>query len=186
MVKERFARLILLLALLCLLPSVQAEPRFPHELAVDQHKLSRCSQAELKAYRLIHVGYAALYLPDCKQLQEILKPIPKRMRFLYERAIPAHAFRESSEQYLKLNLAAKYSDWQAVFAKFNSAYRDVDKGDTYELIYSPDRGLQLLLNSSLLATLDNPEQALAYFSIWFGEEPFSETLKTDLLSPETG
>ncbi|MEQ1545707.1 hypothetical protein [Methyloglobulus sp.] len=33
-----------------------------------------------------------------------LPKLPKQLRFAYEKAIPAKAFREASEEYLKINL----------------------------------------------------------------------------------
>ena len=177
--KKWFARLLITLA--TALPVVQAEELIPDYIDSLNARLSRCSRAELKAFRLIHVGNAALYLDDCKKMGAIFSPNPKHLRFLYEKAIPAKAFKEASEEYLKINLGKKYTAWQPAFDKFNSYYQDIKEGDYY-LIYDPKTGLQLNLNNKPLASLLDPAQSLAYLNIWFGEEPFSEELKDSLLN----
>ena len=127
----------LLISLVTTLPVVQAEELFPDTIDSRNSRLSRCSRAELKAFRLIHVGNAALYLGDCKKIGNIFSPDPKHLRFLYEKDIPAKAFKEASEEYLKINLGPKYAEWQPVFVKFNSHYQDIKEGDYYDLIYDP-------------------------------------------------
>ena len=178
--KKWLARL--LITLVTAGPVVQAEELFPDYIDSRNARLSRCSRAELKAFRLIHVGNAALYLDDCKKMGTILSPNPKHLRFLYEKAIPAKAFKEASEEYLKINLGPKYTAWQSAFDTFNSHYQDIKEGDYYDLIYDPKTGLQLNLNNKPLAALNDPVQSLAYLNIWFGKEPFSEELKDSLLN----
>jgi hypothetical protein len=173
-----------LIPLVTALPLAQAEALFPDHIDSRNARLSRCSLAELKAFRLIHVGNAALYLDDCKKTGNIFSADPKHLRFLYEKAIPAKAFKEASEEYLKINLGQKYTAWEPVFAEFNSRYQDIKKGDYYDLIYDPKAGLQLNLNDKPLAALTDPEQSLAYLTIWFGKDPFSQELKDKLLNSE--
>lgn len=178
--KKGFTRLIgaVLIGLQGIGVSAYAAEALPARIST----MTQCSRAELKAFRWIHVGYAALYLQNCRNASEIFSASPKRLRFLYQRSIPARAFRESSEEYLRINLGSRFDQWRQSFRQFNSHYRDVGEGDYYELVYD-ENGLKLLLNDQLLATLPDPQQASAYFTIWFGEEPFSEDLKKALLKP---
>jgi len=133
-------------------------------------------------FRLIHVGNAALYMDDCKQIDAIFNNNFKLLRFFYDKSIPAKAFKDSSEEYLKINLGPRYLDWKNAFDKFNSYYQDIKEGDYYDLIYDPKTGLQLNLNNKPLTALNDPVQSLAYLTIWFGKEPFSEELKASLLN----
>ena len=103
------------------------------------------------------------------------------MRFLYDKPIPAKAFKETSEEYLKINLGPRYFAWKTTYNNFNSYYQDIKKGDYYDLIYDPKTGLQLNLNNKPLTDLNDHHQSLAYLNIWFGKEPFSEELKDSLL-----
>lgn len=185
MVKKRLTRLTGTLSVLLFLLSctVNALEQFPEQLTSEATALSRCSQAELKAFRWIHVGYAAVYLPSCDGLNDFFSETPKRLRFVYEKSIPAKAFKEASQEYLKLNLGKQFDEWRTSFIQFNEGYRDIKDGDFYDLIYSPEQGLKLFMNNTLMTSLDDPVKGLAYFNIWFGREPFSADLKRSLLSP---
>ncbi|MEY3288624.1 MAG: hypothetical protein RLZZ419_866 [Pseudomonadota bacterium] len=155
--KKRLA--ILLITLFIGLSVVQANELFPEYIdTVNNTRLLRCSQAELKAFRLIHVSNTALYLDDCKKVPRIFSAGPKYLRFLYEKSIPAKAFKDTSKEYLKINLGEQYAGWQAEFDAFNRHYQDIKQGDYYDLVYDRKTGLKLQLNSKLLATLNDPAQ----------------------------
>jgi hypothetical protein len=179
--KKWFARLLIGVAGLSSV-AVTAGEMFPPTIQTLAAKLVHCSRAELKAFRLIHVGNAALYLEDCQAINNIFTQSPKQLRFAYEKAIPAKAFREASEEYLKINLGQQYALWEQTFKDFNSNYRDVKDGDYYDLVFDSKAGLQLFLNQKLLGSVTNVDQGLAYFNVWFGKEPFSEDLKKSLLT----
>lgn len=172
---------VLLIGLLLLTSVAQSEVLFPAQINNTKIQLKLCSQAELKAFRLIHVGNAALYLEDCKKITNIFSLTPKRLRFLYEKSIPAKAFQEASNEYLKINLGQKFNQWQVSFDQFNSNYQDIKTGDYYDLIFDPLTGLLLQLNGKDLATIKDTDIALAYLNVWFGNEPFSADLKKTLL-----
>jgi hypothetical protein len=92
--KKWLARL--LITLVTAGPVVQTEEEiFPDYIDSRNAKLSRCSRSELKAFRLIHVGNAALYLEDCKKIGNIFSAGPKHLRFLYEKAIPQRLLKKS-------------------------------------------------------------------------------------------
>ncbi|MEQ1543727.1 chalcone isomerase family protein [Methyloglobulus sp.] len=162
--------------------AIHAEELFPPTIQTSSAKLIHCSRAELKAFRLIHVGNAALYLEDCQYINNIFTQSPKQLRFAYEKAIPAKAFREASDEYLKINLGQQYAQWEQAFRGFNRNYHDVEEGDYYDLVFDSKAGLQLFLNQKLLGSISNAEQGVAYFNVWFGKEPFSEDLKKSLLT----
>jgi hypothetical protein len=170
-----------LLSFSTLVSAEQPEQSFPVKVAVANSPLKLCSQAELKAFRLIHVGRAALYLQDCNKIPDIFSFSQKQLRFLYDTPIPAKAFREASYEYLKINLGQKFNQWKASFDQFNNNYQDIKAGDYYDLVYDPLTGLLLQLNGKDLATLQDPNIALAYLNVWFGHEPFSADLKNTLL-----
>lgn len=154
--------------------------RLPKVLVSQEKTLNRCSIGQLKAYRIFHVGYAALYLNDCKNSGDIFSNSNIILRFAYDREIPANAFSEAANEYLKINLGEQFQQWRQSLGNFNNAYRDIKDGDYYDLEYNPQNGLKLQLNGRLLSQISDPEIGLAYFTIWFGEQPFSKKLKTAL------
>lgn len=170
-----------LLCLMGLLAVAHADEIFPPTLQAREGKLIHCSHAEIKAFHVIEVGNAALYLDNCRNSSDIFSKTPKQLRFVYNKVIPGKAFKEGVEEYLRINLGQRYSDWEQAFNDFNNHYRDVKEGDYYDLVFDTQAGLQLFLNKKLLGTLKDIDQGLAYFNVWFGNEPFSEELKKELL-----
>jgi len=142
--------------------------------------LSLCGQAKLKAYKVFTVGQGALYRPDCAKSWQLNETEPKLMFFRYNREIPGHAFAESAEAILQRNIELNAGEL-AILDAFHKHYRDIGEGDTYTISYSPDAGLRLYLNDNLLGKLVQQPLAHQYFSIWLGEKPFDEKLKTRLL-----
>ena len=109
----------ILIILITMLPIVHAEEIFPNYIDSKNVRLSRCSEAELKVFRIIHVGNAALYMDDCKKINAIFYNNYKLLRFLYDKPIPAKAFKETSEEYLKINLES----WPQLFKQTLSIYK---------------------------------------------------------------
>lgn len=140
-------------------------------------QLEACGQGDLKAFGLFTVGEGTLFRQDCEQPWDISQEEARGMTFRYERKVPAHAFAESAEYYLKRNGVSIGEP----IRKFHQAYQAIDSGDTYAILYAPDKGLRLQLNGEDLATLEDDTLARQYFSIWLGDRPFDEDLKAELL-----
>lgn len=134
-------------------------------------------------YKIVFKGYAAvLYLPANVNGRNALSDVPKRLEFHYYWDIPADKFGEAAEPILKRNLTR--AEWRRVkgaVAKLNRLYVDIKKGDRYALTYIPGRGTELSRNNKVLGVVPGKEFAKAYFSIWLGRKPISNSLKKDLL-----
>lgn len=144
--------------------------------------LQPCSAAQVKAWMMFKVARANVYLPDCAGLSWPFDP-PVALRFTYQREVPARGFTESANEMLERNLAkAEFQTLKDAIRNFNAQYREVEDGDTYYLLRTED-SLTLWLNGSELTSVKNPDLARFYFRIWFGEQPFSESLREDLLKP---
>jgi hypothetical protein len=171
---------ILLLGLSC---GAHAVPRLPDQIMLDNIRLQRCSDAEVKALVVFKVAYASVFMPDCTALTSDFYGSIKQLSFEYQREVPGDAFTKSAANFLKKNLAPE--TWTALEDKinaFNAHYKDIGPGDRYDLVYLPEQGLRLLLNDELLATESDPVLAKAYFTIWFGDKPFDKSLKAKLLT----
>lgn len=160
-----------------------AKTSFSDEIVTSDQKLSLCSTAKIKAYSMIHVGYSALYMENCENRNQAFLDRNKFVSFHYDRAIPKRAFIKSTLKTLKKNLSTEeMQKWQAEIEDFNSNYEDVAKGDQYDICYITGEGLKLYLNDKLIASNNSDEFASLYFKVWFGEEPFNDSLKNQLLS----
>lgn len=139
-----------------------------------------CTRSDVKALRFITVGEATLSRHDC-QTDDLQSP-PLRLTFRYFRDVPGDAFAKAALNFLEKNLqAAEFNRYQVRFQAFNSHYQDISDGDAYSLTYRED-GLTLALNNQLLASETGSTFARYYLRIWFGETPYSQSLKENLLA----
>jgi hypothetical protein len=124
--------------------------------------------------------------------------------------VAGDAFRASTRDIIAAN-GLMTPEVVAALEVFNRLYRDVGPGDSYTLRYEPavaapwraaaaaaaaaaagggggddggDGGgrVVLELNGETLGAVHGGAFAHALFSVWFGEKPFMERLKADLLS----
>jgi hypothetical protein len=145
-------------------------------------QLEPCSAAQVKAWMMFKVARANVYLPDCEGLNWPFAA-PVALRFAYQREVPARGFTESANEMLERNLnEKKFQALEDAIRSFNDAYKEVEDGDTYYMLRTTD-GLTLWLEGEELASVQNPELARLYFRIWFGDKPFSDSLRQDLLEP---
>ncbi|MBZ2188559.1 chalcone isomerase family protein [Alcanivorax sp. JB21] len=143
--------------------------------------MQACTRGDVRALRFIRVGEARLSLDDCARNALPLKA-PLRLQFSYRRDVPGDAFAEAAETMIKRNAEPEvFAALQPRIKAFNAHYRDIGDGDTYQLDYAPDGRLLLSLNGEPLATESGDEFALHYLNIWFGNDPYNDRLKRDLL-----
>lgn len=141
-----------------------------------------CTRAPVKALKFIQVGTASLSKPTCDGRGERLLAPPLQLDFAYTRAVPGDAFAEAAMVMIERNVDAdRFASLAPRLKAFNRAYRDIDDGDRYRLQYLPSGELQLWLNNEKLATEQGHDFARAYLTIWFGERPYSDTMKDTLL-----
>ena len=150
-------------------------------LAADFDAMTRCSSANVKALKIFNVGKASLYREDCGAADPLAPPM--RLAFGYNREVPGDAFAEAARKMIERNVSdATFNALKARIDRFNSHYRTTRDGDRYTLDYGQDQSMTLRLNGEKLAEEQGKDFAQAYFSIWFGDAPYSEDLKEELLS----
>ncbi|KAL3795103.1 hypothetical protein ACHAWO_009266 [Cyclotella atomus] len=105
----------------------------------------------------------------------------------YHKSVRASDFRWATTHYTKKNGWHDSDSVKELIDEFNLLYRDVRRDDRYLLEYHSE-GVALSLNGDFLGNVGagspyEKELAQAIYSIWFGQYPFFERLKRDLLSP---
>lgn len=151
--------------------------------AADFDSMTRCSSAEVKALKVFNVGQASLFRADCDVVDPLAPPM--RLAFGYNREVPGDAFAKAARKMIERNVAEDtFESLKSRIDSFNSHYRTTRDGDRYTLDYDEDQSLVLRLNGEKLAEEQGKAFAQAYFSIWFGEDPYSDDLKEELLSVE--
>ena len=149
--------------------------------ATNFEELRQCSSGKVKALKIFHVGQAALYRQDCAADDKLAPPM--RLAFGYNREVPGDAFAKAARKMIERNLSEdRFEKLSSRINAFNSHYRTTHDGDRYTLDYDADQSLVLSLNGEVLAREQGRDFADAYLSIWFGDDPYSDDLKAELLS----
>lgn len=149
--------------------------------AADFDAMARCSSADVKALKVFNVGKASLFRTDCSAADPLTPPM--RLAFGYNREVPGDAFAKAARKMIERNVSdATFDTLKERIDSFNSHYRTTRDGDRYTLDYDDDQSMVLRLNGEKLAEEQGRAFAQAYFSIWFGDDPYSDDLKEELLS----
>jgi hypothetical protein len=160
-----------------------ADPRaqFPPEVTVHGQTLLLRGTGRLVWMKLVTVYDAALYLPADVPGKDVLRDVAKRLELRYHISIKGEKFGESAVPYLEKNVPTEeLAGLKPRIEQLNKYYRDVKEGDRYALDYAPGRGTTLSLNGTPLGTIEGADFAAAYFTIWLGAKPISDTLRDDL------
>lgn len=182
----------LLLALVMIMPgsalmpadAARADEGFQPVITVEKTVLSLRGTGRLKWKGLITVYDLGLYLPQDLPSTDVFLDAPKRLEFRYSVSIKAEEFGEAAAPYLAENVPpAELVKLQTRINAINSLYRDVKSGDRYTLTYLPGKGTELALNGTVLGVISGADFAAAYFRIWLGEHPISESMRRSLLQP---
>jgi hypothetical protein len=166
-----------------------ADPRaqFLPEAVVHGQTLPLRGTGRLVWMRMVTVYDAALYLPADVPGKEVLKDVPKRLELRYLISIKGPKFGESAVPYLEKNVPREeLARLKLRIEQLNQLYRDVKEGDRYALTYVPGKGTTLSLNGTSLGTIEGADFAAAYFTIWLGAKPISDTLRDELTGVTSG
>jgi hypothetical protein len=138
--------------------------------------------AALLRYLVFDVYVAALYLGEGLDPERLLDDVPRRLEIEYLYGFSQKQLADATRDGIARNVGDEQAAALAApIARLSALYRDVQPGDRYALSYVPGAGTELSLNGESLGVVPGTGFSRALFSIWFGDAPFSEDLKRDLL-----
>lgn len=128
---------------------------------------------------------AALYLADPTDATRVLSAdVPRRLEIVYLHATPRSRMIETAEATLARNLTpAELSGVRSAIDRLHAVYDDRRPGDVAALTYVPGVGTEFAVNGERRVLIEGGAFAEAYFGIWLGRRPSSETVKARLLTP---
>jgi hypothetical protein len=136
----------------------------------------------LARYLFFKVYVTALYVSDGIPADKVLTDVPKRLELSYFQNIKAVDFATAADQVLPDNVpASTVASLRPKIDRLHALYRDIKPGDRYALTYLPGVGTELALNGKPLGTVEGADFGAAYFAIWLGPKPISDSLKSQLL-----
>ncbi len=133
----------------------------------------------------IKVYAGALYLKqkerDPQRIIQADEPMAVKMVFVYHEVSGKkliEAWNEGFEKVLGKNL----DKFKTQINTFNSFFtQSAKKGDVYDIVYLPEKGLQVYINSQLKGTVKGLGFKRALFAIWLGDKPADSGLKKKML-----
>ena len=155
---------------------------FAERYTLEQKDLKLTGTAVLTWALLFDVYAGAFYLPQEVAGAEWTDDVPKRLELAYFRNFKAEDFSSSSDKLLRDQLEEEtYQSLAERLQQFYQLFRDIKPGDRYSLTYRPATGTELRLNDEFLGAVPGADFAVAYFGIWIGPQPISESFRDRLL-----
>lgn len=155
---------------------------FAERILVQQAELRLTGAAVLRWALLVDVYAGAFYLPPGVAGDNWSADVPKRLELSYFRSFKAEDFSSASDKLLRDALTEEaYQALAPRLQQFNRLYRDSRTGDRYSLSYHPATGTELRFNDQLLGAAPGADFAVAYFGLWLGPKPISESFRDQLL-----
>lgn len=152
----------------------------------DTDDLQRLGQGEVYYLGFIKVYDASLYSSELAEETDILsRDVSKCLHLEYTVDIGRDDFVKAANAVLSRQFSEEQLAWaNSDIESLHQGYQDVRDGDSYTLCYnSSDKVTTLSYNGGVLVSVDSPNFAEIYFSIWLGRnDPLDESLRDDLLA----
>ena len=172
----------MVIACLALLPYSWAAEAPSDKLDEDGARFELIGSTTFRWMSIIKVYDARLHLGAGEPPTKVFADIPVRLQLTYHRGFTAAEIIKGGDTLLARNVKAEsLAALRDRLELINRAYRDVREGDSYSLTYVPGKGTTLRLNGSPLVTIPGHDFATAYFRIWLGDDPISESMRDALL-----
>lgn len=127
---------------------------------------------------------AALFLQRPGDALHVLDDVPKSLDIYYLHNTPRQAMIDAAEKALARNLTPdRLNAVRADIDRLHAVYADRKPGDVGTLTYVPGRGTVFSVNGNPVVRIADPDFAAAYFRVWLGDAPSSDTMRRHLLTP---
>jgi hypothetical protein len=110
----------------------------------------------------------------------------KQLRLTLVRDVDTEDMRENLDRGFRRAAGQTYPKLAARFERLKSWIPDLKSGDKFIVTYRPNLGLEVRHGMKPLGSIDGPDFATTLFSIWLGDHPPNEGLKTGLLGGPCG
>ncbi len=159
----------------------------PERITVENSNLL-LNGAGIRTKLFFNIYVGALYLPEksSNSNQIINSDIPKQifMHFLYDEVKKekiVSSFKDGFEDNSPELLNKIKGELDTFYSCFN---QDIKKGDQIKLTFIPNKGTTIEINNNFKKLIPNRDFMVALFSIWFGNNPPTESLKNGMLGLE--
>lgn len=160
---------------------------FAERIAAGETALTLVNVAALRWKLLLRPYVGGWYVASGTDPRRWRDDVAKRLELEYFYSIAGKDFGPAGEQVLAENVSPEaLVALRPRLARIAALYVDVKPGDRYALTYLPGHGTELAKNGNALGVIEGADFAAAYFSIWLGEKPISESFRDRLLDGDRG
>ena len=118
---------------------------------------------------------------DPKTIIDADEPMAIRMHWIYD-GVEAKKIVAGWNQGFEAGTGEKIKTMQQEIKTFNGYFKDDAKSnDIYEVIYTPKKGIQVVMNGNLKGTIKGLEFKKAVFGIWLGNNKELSSVKKGML-----
>jgi len=149
--------------------------------ATNASNLPKNGSFKYRYLGLIPIFNADLHIPKDYAAARFDPQKPLDLVFRYHQSISKEQLIQRADIALSSGKqASKIEQFSSQLDKLNGAYQDVERGDSYRLNYSPERGLTLYLNEEKLVTIEGDNFPEFYLSIWLGNSAKPSQMRNNL------
>lgn len=150
---------------------------------LEEMKLNGAGVRE-KFWMDMYVG--ALYLQaDFKNAQDIIianEPMAIKLHMV-SKMITSDRMIEAVNEGFENATGGNTQKISSEIEKFKNFFAEkINKGDVFDLVYLPEKGVQVYKNEKELGAIQGMEFKRALFGIWLSEKPADEDLKNSMLN----
>ncbi len=179
-----------LICLLILIFSVQGFAldiggvKIPDSLSVSGTDL-QLNGAGIRTKVVIKVYAGALYLQnrtsDFNVIMNADEKMAIRLHFIYDGGVDGIKLQEAWNEGFK-NAAVNTAGLKKEIDQFNSYFKKkAMKNDIYDITYSPEEGMSVIINNTLMGRIPGKEFKKAVFGIWLSEKTALPVLRKAML-----
>lgn len=184
---KRFWVVILLILLCAASDAVSAEiggANLPDSLMAGTDKLI-LNGAGLRKKFVVKVYAGGLYLlqksNDAAKIIAADEPMTIRLHFIHD-SVSADKLIGAWNDGFANATGGNITSLKAQIDRFNAFFKqDAKKGDVYDLMYLPGKGVSVSLNAKTAGVVEGLEFKKALFGIWLGEKPADKDLRNGML-----
>lgn len=156
--------------------------KFARTIEEDSAQFEQVGKITFRWKSVLKVYDIAFYQGSGTKFDSSFPDVPMRLELHYHMGFKAEEIIKGGDELLAKNVsAATLASLKSRLDDLNRAYIDIKSGERYSLTYVPGRGTTLRHNGKALTTIPGHDFAAAYFRIWLGTNPMSETVRDELI-----
>ena len=180
--------LTITLTVLTLFLSLQAKEiggvKLNDSILIDNQKLI-LNGAGIRSIFFFDVYVGALYLKDRSNSDKkiIVQNEPMDIKMVITSSmVTSSKMIDGMKEAFEKSKKSGYDINKSLIDRFLTTFKEkISKGDIYDFLYTPGKGVEIYKNQKLLQTIDDFSFKKALFAIWLGKYPAQESLKKKML-----